>query len=690
MWKIGTATLKKMIKWLLLGMGIGYTPAVMALSPQMEVGLVRSRDNTRQWSEILTRNPSPANLSSTAPNKSPNPERFQIANAQRLSRQTISRQEVAQMTKELEELVYRVESTLIAAEARNLKYGLPMSKAVGQFIQAPLRYQIRNNSARSQISYGNRAAYRAIEQARLVLDNFLQLVTTNYPQARQAWLDARRNLWDNYPVDRYFAQPEIRAMWLDRGTIVKARSKTDLAKIFDRMAEAGINTVFFETVNASYPVYPSRIAPEQNPLTRGWDPLQAAVELAHERGMELHAWAWIFAAANEGHNQILNQPKYYLGPVLSRNPDWALTDQRGRLFNNTPGFKKAFYDPANPRVRKYLLTLLEEIATGYDVDGIHLDYIRYPFQDGHTKQTFGYSKSSRYLFKQMTGVDPIKLSPSSPLWSQWTGFRIQQVDSFVAEVSSRLKEKRPDLIISTAVFPMEKRERLFKLQQHWEEWIYSEWVDIVVLMTYALDTGSLEDRIKLLHDYPESSSSLIVPGIRLLNVPDTETVDQMQLLRNMPGGGYALFAAENFNSNLQLIFKQTQGSSGQTQEPLPHRQPFQTAFSRYKILQKEWNFLLINRQITIEPRYLREWSQEADALANKLQKLASKPSNTNLMAAQFALSSLRRKLPKYLRQHQQKQPLQVQSWQNRLITLENLLKYGNRIVLDSNSRVARR
>ena len=116
----------------------------------------------------------------------------------------------------------------------------------------------------------------------------------------------------SYPVNDHLAQPEIRAIWLDRGTIVKARSKKDLEPLFDRMAKAGINTVFMETVNASYPIYPSRIAPEQNPMTKGWDPLQASIELAHERGMELHAWLWAFAAANQGHNAILGQPKHYL------------------------------------------------------------------------------------------------------------------------------------------------------------------------------------------------------------------------------------------------------------------------------------------------------------------------------------------------------------------------------------------
>ncbi|MEQ8959952.1 MAG: hypothetical protein RLP02_18835, partial [Coleofasciculus sp. C2-GNP5-27] len=73
-------------------------------------------------------------------------------------------------------------------------------------------------------------------------------------------------------MERQLAQPEIRAIWLDRGTIVKAKSKQDLVNLFDQLAKAGFNTVFFETVNASYPIYPSQVAPEQNPLVRGWDP----------------------------------------------------------------------------------------------------------------------------------------------------------------------------------------------------------------------------------------------------------------------------------------------------------------------------------------------------------------------------------------------------------------------------------
>jgi uncharacterized lipoprotein YddW (UPF0748 family) len=572
----------------------------------------------------------------------------------------LSPSQVNEMSTELADLIDRFESTLIAAEAIHQE----------------------QKSVTIPPTPATRRSYETLQSARESLVQFQELVAQqNYTQARQKWLKARRMLWDHYPTDRLFAQPEVRAMWLDRGTIVKARSEADLAVIFDRMAEAGINTVFFETVNASYPIYPSRIAPEQNPLTKGWDPLKAAVKLAHERNMELHAWVWAFAAANQGHNKVLDQPEDYLGPVLSRNPEWGITDRNGNPFDTGAQFKKSFYDPANPEVRRYLLALYEEIVTNYDVDGLQLDYIRYPFQDPKYDSTYGFSKVSRALFKDIYKVDPIEITPSHPLWNAWVGFRVRQVDSFVATVSAQLKRKKPDLILSTAVFPLKRQDRLFRLQQNWEEWMEQEWIDMVVLMTYALDTGSLEDRTAPLFDPSTIKSSLVIPGLRLLKVPDSVTIDQLQLVRNMPTGGYALFAAENLTPNLQTILGRIQGESRVQQEPLPYRQPFQASAQRYQALQQEWQFLLSQQQLTMSASVLQTWRKESQELGQALEQLAQTPSPQNWKQAHARLSQFRRQFGGWMGQQRQTYPYQVQVWENRLATLEKLLVYGERKVI---------
>ena len=606
------------------------------------------------------------------------------------SQTIISPGDLENMSQELNGLIDRFESTLLTADANTSEIDL----STGELVEQLLNKQAQGNKSLSDskliavTSSRHSNAHEALKEARNSLKKFLQLSQRrDYTQARIQWLKARRTLWDNYPTDRKLAQPEVRAVWLDRGTIVRARSESDLVKIFDRLANAGINTVFFETVNAGYTIHPSRIAPQQNPLVQGWDPLEAAVKLAHERGMELHAWVWTFAVGNQRHNIILNQPKDDLGPILSRYPDWAISDRQGNKFHYSSG--KVFLDPANPGVRRYLSLLLEEIATRYQVDGIHLDYIRYPFQSSNGSKSYGYGIASRQQFKQMTGVDPINLTPRSPLWSQWMGFRIRQVDSFVASVSQNLKQQRPELILSTAVFPMPRQERLTKIQQHWEEWVRQEWIDMLVPMTYALNTERLQELTLPLLSESNQGTALLLPGIRLLNLPDIVALDQMQLLRGMPTEGYALFAAENFNYNLEKIFSQTQGGSNPSQaEPLPHRQPFRTSASRYQTLQKEWNFLLSNNQLSMEEMTMKEWGKKADDLAVTLQQLADEPSVQHLLSAQLALSSFRRKFPEWMEQSPTINSYQVKVWQNRLDTLDRLLSYGERKVLNQSQRVS--
>ncbi|MBR8831793.1 MAG: hypothetical protein N5P05_002344 [Chroococcopsis gigantea SAG 12.99] len=597
----------------------------------------------------------------------------------------LSGKEIQEMTDELGGLIARFESTLIAAEAR----GANLNTSTKTSGQETVPTSASKNSAPPFTA--NKRLFDAVNEAKNGLKQFQELTQQNrYEEARQVWLQTRRNLWDNYPTDRSFAQSEVRAMWLDRGTIVKAKSEADLAQVFDRMATAGINVVFFETVNASYTIYPSRVAPEQNPLTKGWDPLKAAVKLAHERGMEIHAWVWAFAAANQGHNGILNQPKDYLGPVLSRNPDWGSFTRHGSPFDYGRQYKKAFFDPANPEVQKYLISLYEEIVTNYAVDGLQLDYIRYPFQDPKVNETYGYGKSARFLFKEMTGVDPVDIDPGDPLWDQWTTFRIRQIDNFVANVSRTLKQKRPDLMLSVAVFPIERRERLLRLQQNWEEWGQNNWIDMVFLMTYALDTGSLEDRTKYAFQSNAAGASLVIPGIRLLKVPDLIAFDQLQLIRSMPTSGFALFAAENFNNspNLQGILNRTQGAiDPRSLDPIPYRQPFKAASFRFQSLQMEWTFLQMTGGLKIDEVNVKAWQQQIETVENLLAQLAANPTPDLLTRTRTALDRLQRQFGFWMTGHQQTSPYQVRAWQNRLQMLERLLVYGDRLTFGANNNL---
>ncbi|MEL7407020.1 MAG: family 10 glycosylhydrolase, partial [Cyanobacteria bacterium J06558_2] len=337
----------------------------------------------------------------------------------------IAPDELRLMAEELEGLIARFQMTLLTADANHSRVDISSSKVIERVLKQKTISRKQNKHGEVQLAKSYyRNSHQALQSAVRQLEKFRTLSRQGrFTEAQTAWSTAKQTLWDNYPRNRPLAESEVRGMWLDRGTIVKAKSEADLALIFDRMAQAGINTVFFETLNSSYTIYPSKVAPQQNPLVEGWDPLKAAVKLAHERGMELHAWVWTFAAVNQRHNTILNLPRTYLGPLVSKHPDWAITDHQGSRFHYNSG--KVFLDPANPEVREYLLSLITEIAANYEVDGIHLDYIRYPFQSPTGEITYGYGQAAREQFQKLTGHDPIKLDPTHPLWQKWTQFRIE-------------------------------------------------------------------------------------------------------------------------------------------------------------------------------------------------------------------------------------------------------------------------
>lgn len=578
------------------------------------------------------------------------------------------------MEQELENLIGRFESALIMANALDMPTVLTLPE------QQPVLTAAADtvNVAGGQ----NQALHPALAEAQQLLDEWDELLAAgNHSDLRDRWLAARAALWDNFPTERPVNQGEIRAVWLDRGTIVRARSPEGLSQVFDQLATAGINTVFFETVNAGYTIYPSQVAPEQNPLTRRWDPLAAAVELAHARGMTLHAWVWVFAAGNQRHNRLLNLPADYPGPLLTRHPNWAGYDNSGNLIPQ--GQDKPFLDPANPEVRSYLTQLMTEIVTEYDVDGLQLDYIRYPFQNPGANRTYGYGEVARWRFQSMTGVDPITLSPRPDsaldrnqqiqqrvLWDRWTEFRVQQVTSFVETLSSILRRQRPDLVLSAAVFANPEAERLQRIQQDWGTWARADYLDWIVLMSYAADTSQFERLVSPWLVDESLGPALVIPGIRVLNLSTAATLDQMQASRDLPTPGYALFAAADLNTELSALLAQTQGSS-----PGPTTS-YAMALSRYAALQREWHWLLTQDRLWMERDTLVPWVDAVNHLGRELDTLAQTPSLRNLETAKAGLAEVRAPLNQRVLITTTNGDYRLQSWQYRLTAIEQLLVHG--------------
>ena len=283
----------------------------------------------------------------------------------------------------------------------------------------------------------------------------------------------------------------------------------------------------------------------------------------------------------------------------------------------------------------------------------------------------------------MTGVDPITLSPRPDsaldrnqqiqqrvLWDRWTEFRVQQVTSFVETLSSILRRQRPDLVLSAAVFANPEAERLQRIQQDWGTWARADYLDWIVLMSYAADTSQFERLVSPWLVDESLGPALVIPGIRVLNLSTAATLDQMQASRDLPTPGYALFAAADLNTELSALLAQTQGSS-----PGPTTS-YAMALSRYAALQREWHWLLTQDRLWMERDTLVPWVDAVNHLGRELDTLAQTPSLRNLETAKAGLAEVRAPLNQRVLITTTNGDYRLQSWQYRLTAIEQLLVHG--------------
>jgi len=167
---------------------------------------------------------------------------------------------------------------------------------------------------------------------------------------------------------------EVRATWL---TVIERldwpRSNTtegqfcELSEILDQLQQAGINTVLVQTRVRATTIYPSSLEPWDGSFSGtpgvapNYDPLKLCIDECHRRGIECHAWVVTIPIGKW--NKI--------GAQQMRKKQPKLVKRIG---------EDAFMDPENPQTANYLANICCEIVRNYDVDGIHLDYIRYPEQ----------------------------------------------------------------------------------------------------------------------------------------------------------------------------------------------------------------------------------------------------------------------------------------------------------------------
>ena len=318
---------------------------------------------------------------------------------------------------------------------------------------------------------------------------------------------------------------ETRAMWFRPPT-----SKSAITDSLDRLAELGINLIFVETLWEGMLLYPNGPI-SQRPEFRGFDPLEFIITEAHKRNIEVHAWLEVFFS---GYKR--------LGEILEKHPNWAAVD----IYGNVPvkaEDDKYFIDPAHKEARKFLIDTFVDMVERYDLDGLHLDYIRYPLQ---TEVPYGFSSYSKELFTQTTGLEVPKNSTDKN-WQAFNIFKEEQVTTFVKELREAVLLVKP-LLISAAVFP--GNDGIVNKNQNWPLWIEEGYLDFLTPMLYSRSTSLVEHWIQ---DLIEEIGPKIpfYPALAAISIPEGDLlVEQTMLIQKYNLDGVAFFAWNHFNDEL--------------------------------------------------------------------------------------------------------------------------------------------
>lgn len=342
---------------------------------------------------------------------------------------------------------------------------------------------------------------------------------------------------------------EIRGVWLTTvyGLDWPHKPATDagsrqiqqqaLCDLLDRLQAANFNTVFIQARLRGDVIFRSAIEPASKTFSGkcgtlpGYDPLAFAVDECHKRGMECHAWFVTFPLGTDKH--VKAQGKL---SVVKRHPKLCKFHQG-----------EWYLDPGVPGTSDYILSLVKELVNGYDIDGIHFDYIRYPEQ--------------------------AKKFPDKPLYKKYgkskelSDWRRENINKMVYRLYDWVKSVKPWVQVSSS--PLGKYNRIERVPnagwtayesvfQDPKRWMQQGKQDMIVPMMYYLH----DNFFPFVDNWVENSNGrLVVPGLgayRMLKEEADWTVnditDQIDYSRYYGGAGCAFFRCANVLDNSKGLY----------------------------------------------------------------------------------------------------------------------------------------
>jgi uncharacterized lipoprotein YddW (UPF0748 family) len=360
------------------------------------------------------------------------------------------------------------------------------------------------------------------------------------------------------------AQEDVRALWVVRTTLTSPAS-------IDAMVEAaragGFNTLLVQVRGRGDRYYRHGSEPRAATLQRqppSFDPLAHVIARAHAAGLRVHAWvnanlvSSVAALPVERDHVIHRHPEWLMVPrevaaelAGIRPSDPVYLERLAAYVRGRPGDLEGLYlSPIPSAAAAYTTGVIANLARRYPVDGIHLDYVRYPAEDfDYGRPALSGFRSAmrdrltaeeRRVHDARADRDPLAYSEAFP--EEWQEFRRNRLTALVAGIRRAVKTVRPTALLSAAVIP-DPDEASGRRFQDWPGWLAGGLLDVICPMVYTTDAGRFAQQVTAARRL--AGRHTLWTGIGAYRLAEDQILDNVRTARELDVGGIVLFSYDS-------------------------------------------------------------------------------------------------------------------------------------------------
>ena len=360
---------------------------------------------------------------------------------------------------------------------------------------------------------------------------------------------------------------EVRALWVLRTSL---ESSEAIRRMVRSAADNGFNTLFVQVRGRGDAYFTRGVEYRASGLAAqpdSFDPLAETLARAKEAGLRVHAWVNVNLVSSAAelpasrdhviyeHPEWLMVPRELapeLLPIDVRSPEYLGRLARWTRANSTT-VEGLYASPVHPEAVAHTARVVADLVTRYAVDGVHLDYVRYPAGD------FDYGRAAIRVFEAemrarvsaseharveaLQVIDPFAWPETFA--DEWRLFRQSRLTSLVARLRSTVKGIRPAAVVSAAVVPdaeVAQREKL----QDWRTWIENGFIDALCPMAYTSEPAEFAAQIADVRAL--AAGRPVWAGIGAYRLSPRETIDNISTARRLGVSGIILFSYDSLIS----------------------------------------------------------------------------------------------------------------------------------------------